>query len=148
MQYYNIPPQNNPGDYERLVRQHFDLAINVDHYLHIWDGEYQELQILEKKAQLQETLHNLMLHETNLRRILEISPYSDVRKEAYNFIQSKVEPVSALEYPFQRNLMYASMDSFIHQLDVGDPRQSLIYREFYSYFTDEDFRRANGLPLP
>lgn len=32
--YYNLPPQNNPGDYERLVRDNFDqaLTLNVSHY--------------------------------------------------------------------------------------------------------------------
>jgi len=39
LQYFNVPPQNNMGDYERLVRSHFDQALNVDHYLEIWDKE-------------------------------------------------------------------------------------------------------------
>lgn len=34
---YNVPPQNNLGDYARLVREHFDQAINVEHYRQIWD---------------------------------------------------------------------------------------------------------------
>ena len=142
--YYNIPPQNNQGDYERLVREHFDQAINVDHYLEIFDKEYKEVQILEKKALLQERLQN---HEQNIDRIIEMSPYTNVRAEAYHFIQNKVEPVSNLHYAFQRNIMEGSLNSFLQQINQHD-RQSDIYREFYRYFTDEEFRRAMGLPLP
>lgn len=51
--YYNLPPQNNPGDYERLVREHFDQALSVSHYREILDREYFELQVLERKGLLQ-----------------------------------------------------------------------------------------------
>lgn len=27
--YYNLPPQNNPGEYEGLVRDHLDQALDV-----------------------------------------------------------------------------------------------------------------------
>ena len=37
---YNLPPQSNLGDYERLVREHFDQAINVDHFREIYDFEF------------------------------------------------------------------------------------------------------------
>lgn len=144
-QYYNLPPQNHPGEYERLVREHFDQALNVDHFRSIWDREYVELQILEKKGFLQERLRNLMLSEPNLFRILEMSPYTDIRKEAYHFIQQKVEPVSELRYAFQRNLMEGSLNFFINELnaDNADARQSSFYQQFYYYFTDEDFRRRH-----
>lgn len=148
--YYNVPPQNNNGDYERLVREHFDQALNVDHYRFIWDRENLELQFLEKKAMLQDRLQNLMINEKNIDRIMKLSPYTDVRKEAYNYIQSKVEPVSSLSHAFQRHIMEGSLNSFINQLpeDETQARQSEFYREFYRYFTDEDFRRSLGLPLP
>lgn len=146
MHYFNVPPQNNAGDYERLVREHFDQALNVDHYLEIWDKEYQEIPILEKKAFLQERLQDLMLNEQNIARILEISPYTNVREEAYHFLNYQVEP--NLDYTFQRNIMDGSLTSFLQQLNGDDPRQSDFYKQFYRHFTDEDFRRANGLPLP
>ena len=148
--YYNLPPQNNNGDYERLVREHFDQALNVDHYRFIWDQEYLELQVLEKKAMLQDRLQNLMITEKNIDRIIQLSPYTDVRKEAYNYIQYKVEPVSSLSHAFQRHIMEGSLNSFINQLpeDETQARQSEFYRDFYRYFTDEDFRRSLGLPLP
>ncbi|KAG6787164.1 hypothetical protein POTOM_008797 [Populus tomentosa] len=38
-QYFNVPPQLHPGDYERLVREHFDQAVNVDHFFQIWDRD-------------------------------------------------------------------------------------------------------------
>ncbi|CAI8600299.1 unnamed protein product [Vicia faba] len=109
--YYNIPPHNNPGDYARLVREHFDQALNVDHYWEIFDREYLELRVLDKKAGLQDKLLNLMLDEQNLARIMELSPYSNK----------------------QVNLSGRNLE---------------IYREFYSHFTDDEFRRQQGLPLP
>lgn len=146
-QYYNLPPQNNIGDYESLVREHFEQALNVDHYREIWDKEYQELQFLEKKGLLQDRLQILLLNENNIERIMELSPYSNIRKEAYFFLEDKVAPVSNLQYAFSRNLMEGSLNSFLRELNAHD-RQSDIYREFYRYFTDEEFRRTNGLPLP
>lgn len=75
--YYNIPPHNNPGDYARLIREHFDYVLNIDHYWEIFDREYLELCVLDKKAGLQDKLFNLMLDEQNLARIMELSPYSN-----------------------------------------------------------------------
>lgn len=141
--YYNIPPQNNQGDYERLVREHFDQAINVDHYRFIWDREFQELVFLEKKALLQDRLHLLMINEQNIDRIMEMSPYTDIRAEAYHFLQNKLEPVNDLSHAYQRHIMDGSLNNFIQQINQHD-RQSDIYREFYRYFTDEEFRRAES----
>jgi len=89
-----------------------------------------------------------MLNERNIALIMEISPYTDIREEAYHFIQSKVAPVSNLQYAFQRDIMEGTLNSLIQQLNEGDPRQSEIYKEFYRHFTDEEFRRVSGLPLP
>lgn len=148
--FYNIPPQTRPGEYESIVRQHFDQAITVDHLRSAMDMEYNEVHILEKKALLQERLHSLMITERNIDRIMRLSPYDDIRKEAYQFLQYKVEPVNALNHPFQRHIMEGSLHSFINQLpsDEGVARQSEFYREFYRHFTDEEFRRSVGLPLP
>lgn len=102
---------------------------------------------LERKGLIQDRLYDLMLGERKIDRIMDLSPYSDVRKEAYHFIQSKLEPVSSLEHSFQRNIMEGSLGSFIQELNEGG-RESDFYREFYQYFTDEEFRRGVGLPLP
>ncbi|XLT04679.1 hypothetical protein HN51_043428, partial [Arachis hypogaea] len=59
--FYNLPPQNQPGEYEGLVRQHFDQALNVPHLREILDMEYFELTVLERKGILQDRLFNLML---------------------------------------------------------------------------------------
>lgn len=113
--YYNIPPQNNPGDYERLVREHFDQAIDVEHFRVILDREYFELQVLERKGILQDRLSNLMLNEQNIDRIIELSPYSNIRirKEAYNFLQAKLASVNSLEHAYQRHLMDGNLNSFL-----------------------------------
>jgi hypothetical protein len=141
--FYNIPPQNNEGEYENLVRSHFDMALDVHHYLEIWDREYKELQFLEQKGEIQNRLHELMLSEQSFERIMELSPYSDVRKEAYHFLQDKLEPVSSLEHSFQRDLMEGCLGSFVRQLNEGG-RESDFYGEFYRHFTDENFRRELG----
>lgn len=67
-EYYNIPPLNNQGDYERLVREHLSRAraLGDDFYRTIYDREYFELRILERKGLLQDRLTNLMLNEQNL----------------------------------------------------------------------------------
>ncbi|GKC72477.1 hypothetical protein Tco_1118360 [Tanacetum coccineum] len=96
--YYNLPPQNNPREYEGLVRDHLDQALNVPHYRNILDMEYFELTVLERRGLLQDRLFNLMLGEQNLSRIMELSPYTNIRREAYDFLDGKVEPVGSLQH--------------------------------------------------
>ncbi|GKC87063.1 hypothetical protein Tco_1147712, partial [Tanacetum coccineum] len=79
--YYNLPPQNNPGEYEGLVRDHLDQALNVPHYRNIMDMEYFELTVLERKGLLQDRLFNLMLGEQNLSCI------TNIWREAYDFLE-------------------------------------------------------------
>ncbi|KAL2931307.1 putative cytochrome c biosynthesis ccmC-like mitochondrial protein, partial [Bienertia sinuspersici] len=105
-EYYNIPLQNEVGEYETIVREHFDQALNP-----------------------------------NLESIFELSPYTEIRKEAYEFLQDKVEPFSDPSFADQRALMSANLNSFIEQLNEHG-RNSQIYQEFYRHFTDEDFRRS------
>ncbi|GJV58647.1 hypothetical protein Tco_1464747 [Tanacetum coccineum] len=50
--YYNLPPQNNPEEYEGLVRDQLDQALNVLHYRNILVMEYFELTVLERKGLL------------------------------------------------------------------------------------------------
>lgn len=147
--YYNLPPQNEPGEYAGIVRAHFDQAITVDHYLLIFDKERFDLQLLEGKAILQDKLFELMLNQPNLPRIYEICLHNqgDIRKEAYSFLQEKVEPFSDPEVAAQRDRMSQSLASFTQQLNEHG-RNSEIYQEFYREFTDENFRRSLGLPLP
>ncbi|KAI4377093.1 hypothetical protein MLD38_014779 [Melastoma candidum] len=147
LQYYNLPPQNNQGEYEQIVRDNFNQALDVEHYRQIMDSEYFDLRVLEQKGFLQEKLHSLMLEEDRLSRILELSPYSDIRKEAFHFLQDKLEPLEDLRYPFQKHLMEGSLSFFRQQLEQHG-RQSEIYREFYEHFSDQHFRRLLGLPLP
>ncbi|GJZ71746.1 hypothetical protein Tco_0635597 [Tanacetum coccineum] len=48
------------------------------------------LGILERKGLLQDRLFNLMLGEQNLSRIMELSPYTNIRREAYDFLEAPV----------------------------------------------------------
>lgn len=145
-EYYNIPPENHPGDYERLVREHLSRAraLGDDFYRAIYEREYFEVRVLEKKGLLQDRLTNLMLNEHNIDRIMEISPYSDVRKEAYHFIQDRFPPlnINSLEYPLrlqQRYIMDENLNSinfFVTDLERNHSR-SEFYQQFYRVFTDE-----------
>jgi hypothetical protein len=147
LDYCCLPPQKNPGDSERLVREHFDAAININHFREILDIEYFELQVLERKAILQDKLRNLMLSEPNIARIMDLSPYSNIQKEAFSFIEYKIEPVGDPRHAFQRHILDGCLNSFINGVNQQG-RESMIYKEFYSHFTNEHFRRNHGLPLP
>ena len=104
--------------------------------------------MLELKGLLQDRLTNLMLSEPNIIRIMEVSPYSDVRTEAYHFIQDRYPPLFL-------NSSYIQPSRFL----INDTLNSLrsltaltadhsFYKDFYSHFTDAEFRRSIGLPLP
>ncbi|KAK4412010.1 60S ribosomal protein L5, mitochondrial [Sesamum alatum] len=89
--YYGLPPQTRPGEYAAIVHNHFDQALHVRHYRRIYDQELFELQVLEGKGVLQDKLHDLMLGEPNLNRILQLSPYKNIREQAFAFIEDSTE---------------------------------------------------------
>ncbi|GJV73938.1 NADH dehydrogenase subunit 4L [Tanacetum coccineum] len=64
--YYNLPPQNNPGEYEGLVREHLAQAIDRPHRQEILKSEGVEIGILERKGILQNQLLVLMRNEKNI----------------------------------------------------------------------------------
>ncbi|TYI14108.1 hypothetical protein ES332_A08G102800v1 [Gossypium tomentosum] len=72
-QYYNLPPKTWSGEYETIVRAHFDQVLSVDHLWSAMDMEYREILILEKKALLQERLFSNLISEDNLECIKELS---------------------------------------------------------------------------
>lgn len=145
--YYNLPPQTRPGEYLEMVRNNFDQAISVNHLRSALDMEYWELQILEKKALVQERLFSLMIAENNLSRILELSPHSNIRKEAYDFLEMEVAPLNDLSNESVTRELGNLLDSLVNEIE-GQGRASKTYRGFYSHFTDQEFRRSHGLPLP
>ncbi|KAL0391414.1 UNVERIFIED_CONTAM: 60S ribosomal protein L5, mitochondrial, partial [Sesamum latifolium] len=74
---------------EAVSRKDYDQkAIHVGHYRRIYDQEFFELQILEVKGVLQDKLNDLMLSESNLARILQLSPYENIREQAFSFIDN------------------------------------------------------------
>ncbi|KAL0281747.1 UNVERIFIED_CONTAM: Cytochrome c oxidase subunit [Sesamum radiatum] len=107
--YYGLPPQTPRGVWA-IVREHFDQAIHVGHYRRIYDQELLELQILEVKGALQNRLHELMLSEPNLPRILELSPYNNIREHAFSFIEDSTESVSALRHSFSAGYHVGDFD--------------------------------------
>lgn len=124
-----------------------DAAIDVHHYRDILEKESFELTVLERKGLLQKKLSHLMRYEQKITRILELSPYTNIQQEAYDFIEGKVEPVGSLQHSFQRDILDGSLNLFIQDITQSG-RNSQIYRGFYSHFTDEEFRKKFGLPLP
>ena len=146
-QFYNLPPQTRPGEYESIVRDHFNQAINVEHLREAMDIEYNEILILEKKAFLQERLFSLLISEEKIKTILELSPYKNIRAEAWQFVENQVEPLSDLRSASERRQMNNLLSSFLASIDRHG-RASPTYKGFYSHFIDEEFRRLYGLPLP
>ncbi|KAK4414693.1 hypothetical protein Salat_2576200, partial [Sesamum alatum] len=85
--YYGLPPQTRPSVYAAIVREHFDQAIHVGHYRQLYDQELFELQVLEVKGVLQDKLHDLLLGESNLSRILQLSPTITSESRRFSFIE-------------------------------------------------------------
>lgn len=65
---------------------------------------------------------------------MDASPYSDIRQEAFEFIEWKVEPVNSMRDNYQRTILETSLRFFIRDIE-NSHQQSFIYREFLSYFT-------------
>ena len=42
-----LPPQLNPVEYERLVRDNFESAVNINHYHEALDREFFEVKVME-----------------------------------------------------------------------------------------------------
>lgn len=137
---HGLPPQTNAGDYERQVREILANSVSVDHYRETLNLEFWEIHIMEKKIQLQDILFNLMMADPGIAEIWNQSPYGDIRSAAFEFIEEKVEPVSAMQHSFQRNLLEGTVTHLIRDVEQNGSR-SVCYREFVSYFADEQFRR-------
>lgn len=91
--YYVIVSLENLFDFIHSgFREHFDEAITVDHLRSAMDMEYRELQIWEKKALLQERLFSFMISEDNIDRIVQLSPYDNIRKEAKDLLKGSETP--------------------------------------------------------
>lgn len=69
------------------------------------DMEFSEVQIFEKKAFLQEALFSLIHSPRNIERIRELSPYDNIRAEAFDYIEKQVEPLSELQSESERRQM-------------------------------------------
>ena len=109
---YGLPPQLNPGEYENLVRENLENVINVRHYHEALSREFFELKILEMKSELQDFLFHFMISERRIDRILELSLNHDIRRQAFEFIEDKVEPVSSMRYTFQKDILEGTLTHF------------------------------------
>lgn len=134
---YGLPPQLSYGGYARLVRENLESSVNIYDYQKALARELFDIQIMELKSSLQEQLFNHILGETEqqLRSILEVSHYKDIRECAYDFIEEKVGSVNSARHSFQRNLLEGFLNSFLRDIQRNGTG-SWIYREFYSHITD------------
>ncbi|GKD91161.1 hypothetical protein Tco_1366668, partial [Tanacetum coccineum] len=85
------------------------------------------LGILERKGILQDRLFNLMLGEQNLSRIMELSPYTNIRREAYDFLKG---------YKAKRD--FSNLESFCGVLRL------LFFRTFFSLPRDRSVKRERA----
>ncbi|KAG8499390.1 hypothetical protein CXB51_005993 [Gossypium anomalum] len=95
-QYYNLPPQTRPREYESIVRAHFDQAVSVDHLRSVMDmkGSYKKRNLISKD---------------NLECIMELSPHNNIRKEAYDFIEGEEDYNEKDPRPEQVGLGYRAI---------------------------------------
>lgn len=85
--------QLNPGEYEQQIRNELNTAVSIRDYAGILSRELQEMRIMELKRDLQERLFHFMKlnREMCLLSIFHVSPYRDIREEAYDFLEEKAE---------------------------------------------------------
>lgn len=79
--------------------------------------------------------------EPQIGEILNVALYGDIRQEAFEFLEAKIRPVSSIRESFERNIFTGSLNHVIRDIEQRGATAS-IYKEFYSYFTDEEFRRS------
>ena len=144
---FGLPVQTRPGEYAEIVLGRFNGAVNVQHYQWLLDYFNFHLQVDERKGLLQDRLHTLLLEEPNLAQILRVSPYTDIRRGAFDFLENSTESLNALRHAFQRDLMDGLLNSYMDDLNRRG-RNADVYQGFYRYFINEDFRRFHNLPLP
>ncbi len=84
---------------------------------------------------------NTMMAEARIEAILDLSPFKDIRSEAHDFIENNVQSTSSLRHNFQRKILEGTLNFYIQDIEQKGP-QSFIYRDFYSHFTNEKFRRG------
>ena len=143
---HGIPAQLNQGDYERQVREILANSVNPNHYSSNLSNELFEVDIMQKKVQIQNSIFNAILNEPNIDYIIKISPYPNIREEIYYFLEEKVEPLNSMRHPFQKHLMEGTLNLFIRDLEQNG-RGSFLYGEFLSHFKDEKLRLLLGLPV-
>lgn len=95
---------------------------------------------MQLKLTLQNLLFSTLMLEPKIAEIMNVALYGDIRQEAFEFIEEKTKPVSSIRQSFERNILEGGLNHFIRDIEQRGANAS-IYKEFYSYFTDEEFRR-------
>nr|GEV38295.1 hypothetical protein [Tanacetum cinerariifolium] len=123
--YYNLPPQNNPREYEGLVREHLAQAIDRPHRKKILKSEGVEIGILERKRILQNQLLVQMRNEKNILGILRDSTPNKlvpasldwyIRAEAYDFLEEWMVRMGSLGNPLNQDLLERNLNVCIADL--------------------------------
>jgi hypothetical protein len=133
---YGLPIQLNPGEYEELVKDNIrQSAYSFSTYLSTVQNEIFDVQIMEMKATLQERLFNLLLADPQIDRIFEKTAFQNIREEAYDFLQSKVEHLDFKVNQFQKDILEGSLRHYLRELERNGANSEL-FREFKAHFTD------------
>lgn len=134
-----LPPQETPGQYEALVRDHLNNTISIPHYQSALKFEIFDIYVLELKANIQERLFNLMLQEpdTHLSTIFKESPFNEgaIREEALSFLEEQIETLrlSNPQTPFDKSLLQTNLTTWNTQLqEFGS--NSYLYIGFVEHF--------------
>lgn len=62
-------------------------SINVHHYQQVLSQELFDIKMMEMKRDLQNLLFTFMIAEPRLESIFDQSPYTNIRAEAYDFLE-------------------------------------------------------------
>lgn len=134
---HGLPPQLNPGEYESLVRDKLNEAVNIRDYQSALNLEVFDLTIMELKVNLKNPLFTLLLTEPDARlaQILSQSPFDErnIRSEIDDFLEDKVKNLSSTRFHFQKLLLEACLRYFIQNVQQ-DGHLSTVYREFLEHF--------------
>jgi len=105
----------------------------------LWSRVFRTSSIREKGPCPRQTPKlNAWRRESFLYYYINESPYSNIRKEAYHFLEDKLQPVGDPRHAFQRNLLEGSLRFFLQDLDQRG-KDSSVYQDFFNYFLNSDW---------
>lgn len=134
-----LPPQLHLGEYENMVRENLNQAVNLRDYNSALSNTYFDVTVLELKCTLVKELVNLLLSEPDehLTQILMESPFNEgsIRTKSLDYLEEQIEDMHLDDprYRFEKVLIETILRNSIHDLQHSG-KHSPLYRGFHSYF--------------